>query len=73
MDESATGRNDGENYNIGFLDVTDRPYKELVGAAIETHKRLFGVHSGNLPPFDQRPKASGAGTPASPTLPALHP
>jgi hypothetical protein len=73
VDESATGRNDGENYNIGFLDVTDRPYKELVGAAIETHKRLFDVHSGTLPPFDQRPKASDAGTPASPTLPALHP
>jgi len=23
---------DGENYNIGFLDVTDRAYPELVSA-----------------------------------------
>ncbi|MDE3195268.1 MAG: hypothetical protein KGN84_02915, partial [Acidobacteriota bacterium] len=73
VDESVSGRNDGENYNIGFLDVTDRPYKELVGAAIETHKRLSAVHSGHLAPFSQRPKASDAGTPESPTLPALHP
>ena len=73
VDESATGRNDGENYNIGFLDVTDRPYRELVDAAIETHKRLYDVHSGNVRPFDQRPKASDAGTPDSPTLPVLHP
>jgi hypothetical protein len=73
VDESATGRNDGENYNIGFLDVTDRPYVELVGAAIETHKRLYGVHSGHLPPFDRRPQASESGTPASPTLPTQRP
>jgi hypothetical protein len=73
VDESATGRNDGENYNIGFLDVTDRPYKELVGAAIETHKRLYDVHAGGLPPFDQRPRASDSGTPTSPTLPTQRP
>jgi hypothetical protein len=66
VDESVTGRMDGENYNIGFLDVTDRPYQELVEAAKETLKRLHAVHSGEAPPFDQRPKASDAGTPASP-------
>ena len=27
-DEANTGRGDGENYNIGFIDVTDRPYAE---------------------------------------------
>ena len=65
-DEPVLGRNDGENYNIGMVDVTDRPYKELVEAAKTTNKRLFDVHSGKLPPFSQRPKASDAGTPASP-------
>ena len=30
LDQPATGRNDGENYNIGFVDVTDQPYAELV-------------------------------------------
>jgi hypothetical protein len=62
LDQPATGRNDGENYNIGFIDVTDRPYEELVAAAKATHARLFDVHSGNTPPFDRRPTASEADT-----------
>lgn len=57
---------DGENYNIGFVDVTDRSYPELVSAAKETFKRLLGVHSGKIRPFSQRPKASDAGTPETP-------
>ena len=33
-DQPLTGRTqDGENYNIGFLTVTDTPYPEMVGAA----------------------------------------
>lgn len=63
-DESALGRNDGENYNIGFVDVNDRPYKDLVEAAKTTNKRLPDVHSGKILPFNQRPKASDAGTPS---------
>jgi hypothetical protein len=50
MDQPATGRNDGENYNIGFVDVTDRPYTELINAAKETFKRLPDVHSGKTAP-----------------------
>ncbi len=46
VDEASTGRFDGENYNIGMLDVTDRPYRELVDAAKETHRRLMDVHAG---------------------------
>lgn len=65
-DQPVLGRMDGENYNIGFLDITDRPYPEMVEAAKTTHKRLYDVHSGKLPPFAERPKASKAGTPESP-------
>ena len=65
-DEPVLGRMDGENYNIGFVDVTDRPYPELVDAAKTTHKRLPDVHSGKTPPFAERPKACEAGTPGSP-------
>ncbi|MCX6238002.1 MAG: hypothetical protein NTY07_10700 [Bacteroidia bacterium] len=65
-DEPVLGRMDGENYNIGFVDVNDRPYKELVEAAKATNKRLYDVHSGKVLPFNQRPKASDAGTPSSP-------
>jgi hypothetical protein len=52
-----------ENYNIGFLDVTDRPYPEMVEAAIAAHKRLFTVHSGKEPAFNRKPLASELGTP----------
>lgn len=65
-DEPVLGRMDGENYNIGFVDVNDRPYKELVEAAKTTNKRLYEVHSGKAMPFNQMPKASDAGTPSSP-------
>lgn len=65
-DEPVLGRMDGENYNIGFVDVTDRPYVELVEAARTTHKRLRDVHSGRAEPFAQRPLASDAGAPSSP-------
>lgn len=54
LDQPSTGRNDGENYNIGFVDVTDRPYPELVNAAKETFKRLFDVHSGKVQPVDRK-------------------
>jgi hypothetical protein len=65
-DEPVLGRMDGENYNIGFVDVTDRPYPELVDAARATHKRLLDVHAGRTPPFAERPRACEAGTPESP-------
>jgi hypothetical protein len=58
IDEPNTGRFDGENYNIGFVDVTDRPYPELVEAAKATHRRLLEVHSGKVPPVSRRAKAN---------------
>jgi hypothetical protein len=42
VDQPVTGRwKDGENYNIGFLDVTDTPYAELVDTATELHGRAY--------------------------------
>lgn len=58
VDEPNTGRNDGENYNIGFVDVSDRPYTELVEAAKRTHARLLDVHSGKLPPVARNAKSN---------------
>ena len=54
LDEPNTGRFDGENYNIGFVDVADRPYPELVAAAQATHRRLLAVHSGKTPPVTRQ-------------------
>ncbi len=64
IDQPATGRGDGENYNIGWVDVTDRPYPELVAAAMTTHARLLDLHRGRLEPTDRMPVASEVGTPA---------
>jgi hypothetical protein len=63
IDQPATGRRDGENYNIGWIDVTDRPYPELVAAAKATHAKLDDIHSGKLAPTTRKPKASEFGTP----------
>jgi len=53
-DQPSTGRGDGENYNIGFVDVTDRPYSELTEAVKETFRRLLDVHSGKVPPVSRK-------------------
>jgi len=57
VDQPCTGRMDGENYNIGLVDVTDRPYRELIEAMRATHRRLQAVHAGTTAPFDTRPHA----------------
>lgn len=54
-DESALGRFDGENWNIGFLDVCNRPYAPLAAAARATHERLYAVALGELAPYDKAP------------------
>jgi hypothetical protein len=50
-DESALGRSDGENYNIGFLDVCNKPYEEMGAAAVASHERLYSVADGSAQPF----------------------
>ena len=45
-DQDLTGRRDGENYNCGLVDVTDRPYQHQVEAMMETAKLLFDIHTG---------------------------
>jgi hypothetical protein len=54
-DQPSTGRFDGESYNIGLVDVTDRPYADLVDALKETHRRVRGLHAGELQPTADRP------------------
>ena len=54
-DQDLTGRRDGENYNCGMVDVTDRPYQYQVEAVMETSKRLFDIHTGKLSPVEQAP------------------
>ncbi len=55
-DQSALGRFDGENYNIGLYDICHRPYEPLSEAAGESHKAMYAVRSGQQPPYDRAPK-----------------
>ena len=55
-DQSALGRFDGETYNIGFLDVCHRPYRELTAAALETHRSMYRVAAGKRKPFTDAPE-----------------
>jgi hypothetical protein len=64
VDEPVTGRVDGENYSIGSVDVTDRPYPGLAEAAKRTHKPLFAVRSDQAAPVTRKPKANELGTPS---------
>jgi len=55
-DESALGRFDGENYNIGFLDICNRGYQELGDAAIASHERLYEIAAGQMEPYSDVPE-----------------
>lgn len=46
VDEPLRGRWDGENYNIGFVSVTDTPYPELVAAAKAVHHEMYARRFG---------------------------
>ncbi len=38
---STTGRSDGENYQLGFLDICDTPYAETIAASREMGRSLY--------------------------------
>jgi hypothetical protein len=42
-DQPLTGRGDGENYQIGFLNVVDSPYPELVAAAKQVAAGMYSL------------------------------
>lgn len=55
-DQFCLGRFDGENYQIGMVDVCMQPHKELMEAVIETSKILYQVKNGEVEPYDILPK-----------------
>ena len=44
-DQAFTGRGDGENYQIGFIDICDNPYPEIVAAARRIGYDLYRIRS----------------------------
>ena len=51
QDQPFFGRMDGENYNIGLIDVTDRPYGWMVRAIQDVSRDCYDVHSGVKAPY----------------------
>lgn len=47
IDEPNTGRFDGENYNVGFLDICDNPYEELIEKVRETTYSMYEYRTDN--------------------------
>lgn len=54
-DESALGRFDGENMNVGLFDVCHRRYGPLAEAARETHERLYALADREVDPYGDAP------------------
>jgi hypothetical protein len=54
-DQGFLGRRDGERYNIGLIDVTDRPYP-IVNGIRSAADNARAVHAGRQAPYDQIPQ-----------------
>jgi len=46
-DQATTGRGDGENYQIGFLDIADTPYRETIEACRTVGYRMYEIRSAS--------------------------
>jgi hypothetical protein len=46
LDQPTTGRGDGENYQIGFVDICDRPYPQIVQAARDLGSSMYEYRFG---------------------------
>lgn len=53
-DQGYLGRFDGENYQIGFVDVCNREYPEIVEIAKKTNREVYLVANGDIPPTDEK-------------------
>jgi hypothetical protein len=47
LDQPLTGRADGENWPVGFVDVTDTPYESLTAASREIGELMYQRRSAN--------------------------
>ena len=56
-DEFILGRFDGENYQIGIVDICMQPYQEITQGIHETAQVIYQVKNGECRPFDKMPKA----------------
>jgi len=43
IDQPTTGRFDGENYNNGFVTITDTPHKDFIEKVRETNHKIYAI------------------------------
>lgn len=53
IDQPVFGRFDGENYNIGLVDIVNQPYSELTKAISLTNERIYSVAIGTTASFNE--------------------
>jgi hypothetical protein len=49
-DQPSAGREDGEDFNMGLVDLADRPYELLTAALARAHARSTVLHRAGVPP-----------------------
>ena len=59
QDNPPLGRPDGENYNVGFHDVTLFPHEPLGSVARDVHAKLYDIASGLREPAAEPPEYLG--------------
>jgi hypothetical protein len=47
QDQPTTGRGDGENYQIGFVDIADTPYQETIAASRTIGRTMYEYRLNN--------------------------
>jgi len=47
QDQTTTGRGDGENYQIGFVDIADTPYPETIAASQNIGRTMYDYRLNN--------------------------
>ncbi|MGM9624129.1 MAG: hypothetical protein ACI3XM_00345, partial [Eubacteriales bacterium] len=55
-DQAYLGRFDGENYQIGALDVCSRPYSAFIDGIVRTHREIYEIAEGLLKPTEEKAK-----------------
>ncbi len=55
-DQPVLGRFDGENFNIGLVDICHRPYTEMIRGIVAAHERLYRICAGLEFPLDEKPE-----------------
>jgi len=51
VDQPFYGRFDGENYNIGVVNITNKPYPELTSTMQKSNERIYLIGTGEEESF----------------------